>query len=301
MKVAFIGLGRMGQVMAGRLLDAQLDLMIFNRTDHKLAELAARGARTASSIAEACAHGGPVITMLADDPALESVAHGASGILASLPPGGIHVAMGTHQIETIRALAAAHREAGQIFIAAPVLGRPAVAAAGRLGIIAAGPAAAIEAVGPIFEALGRRTFVAGEAPECASLLKLCNNLVLACAIEAMGEAFSLVDKCGVSTRSFQDVLTGGLFDCIAYEGYAQAIVDRSWDRVNLSTRLALKDIQLVLGIARDKEVPLPSAEVCRERLLSAEARGDTGRDWTVMALEQGRASGLAWDTQQRSH
>lgn len=301
MKVAFIGLGRMGQVMAGRLLDAEFDLMVYNRSDDKLGELAGRGARVATSIAQACAHGGPVITMLADDRALQVVAQGASGIIENLPPGGIHAVMGTHQIETIRALAAAHREAGQILVAAPVVGRPAVAAAGRLGIIAAGPAAAVEAVRPIFTALGRRTFLAGEMPEGASLLKLCNNLVLACAIEAMGEAFSLVEKFGISTKSFQDVLTGGLFDCIAYEGYAKAIVDRSWDSVNLSAQLALKDLQLVLSIANAKQVPLPSAEVCRARLLTAEARGEAGRDWTVMALEQGRASGLEWDRDERGH
>src|SRR5262245_35406179 len=101
MKVAFIGLGRMGQVMAGRLLGGPFDLMVFNRTDTKLVELAERGARVATSIAQACAHGGPVITMLADDRALQAVAQGAGGIIESLPPGGIHVVMGTHQIETI--------------------------------------------------------------------------------------------------------------------------------------------------------------------------------------------------------
>src|SRR4029079_9723950 len=99
----------MGQVMASRLLGGQFDLMVYNRSEHKVRELAERGARVASSIAQACAHGGPVITMLAHDQALHAVAHGAGGIIESLPPGGIHVVMGTHQVETIRALAEAHR------------------------------------------------------------------------------------------------------------------------------------------------------------------------------------------------
>jgi len=294
-KVTLIGLGRMGQVMAGRLLDGQFDLMVYNRSAGKAGALAERGARVAESVAQASAHGGPVITMLADDAALQAVAQGAGGIIASLPAGGIHVVMGTHQIETIQALAAAHRAAGQILVAAPVLGRPAVAAAGKLRIIAAGPAAAIKMVRPLFRAIGRRTFVAGRVPESASLLKLCNNLVLACAIEAMGEAFALVEKSGASKQCFQQVLTGGLFKCTAYEGYSKAIVARSWDSVNITAQLALKDLDFVLGVAAARQVPLPSARVCRERLLSAAARGESQRDWTVMALEQSRASGLEWE------
>jgi 3-hydroxyisobutyrate dehydrogenase-like beta-hydroxyacid dehydrogenase len=295
-KVSFIGLGRMGQIMAGRLLDAKVDLMVQNRSADKCRALAERGAKVADTVVQACAYGGPVITMLADDAALRAVAQGPGGILASLPAGGIHIVMGTHRIETIRELAAAQSAAGQFLVAAPVLGRPAVAAAGKLGIIAAGPADVLKTVQPLFDAIGRRTFGAGSAPENASLLKLCNNMVLACAIEAMGEAFSLVEKAGVEKQGLQDVLTKGLFECIAYEGYAKTIVERNWDSVNISAQLALKDIKLVLDVADTHHVSLPSALLCRDRLLAAEAHGNAQRDWTVMALEQGRASGLNWDT-----
>lgn len=294
MKVSFIGLGRMGQAMAGRLLDAGHELVIYNRSADKTVELSGRGATVARSIGDACTHGGPVITMLADDPALNAVASGTGGIIDSLPRGGIHVAMGTHQIETIRALAGAHEAAGQTLVAAPVLGRPAVVREGKLGIVAAGPPAAIAAVQPLFDAIGRRTFAAGPIPSSASLLKLCNNLVLACAIEAMGEAFSLVSKSGIETSSFREVLADGLFKCIAYESYSQAIINGKWDEVNLTATLALKDVGHVLAVAETLKVPLPSANVCRDRLLSAAAHGDAHRDWTVMALEQARASGLDW-------
>lgn len=165
-KVAFIGLGRMGQAMARRLLDAGHDLLIYNRTPEKLAELASRGAKVAGSIAEAAAHG-VVITMLADDAALAQVAEGAGGLIESLPEGGIHVAMGTHQIDAIRSLTAAHQAAGQKLVAAPVLGRPAMVAAGRLGIIAAGPADARSSPA----ACTRR---AGSAP-CCGLQRRCSG------------------------------------------------------------------------------------------------------------------------------
>ncbi len=292
MKVSFIGLGRMGQVMAGRLLDAGHELMVYNRSPDKAVELARRGAKVAKSLAEASHQGAPVLTMLADDRALNAVTTESGGLIDSLPRQGIHVAMGTHQMDTIQALANAHAAAGQILIAAPVLGRPAVAQAGKLGIIAAGPEQAIQTVQPLFDAIGRRTFAAGTTPSSASLLKLCNNLVLACAIEAMGEAFSLVGKAGVATSSFRDVLTDGLFQCLAYESYSRAIVEGTWDEVNLTATLALKDLRNVLAVAETLKVPLPSANVCRDRLLGAAAQGDAERDWSVMALEQARASGL---------
>jgi 3-hydroxyisobutyrate dehydrogenase-like beta-hydroxyacid dehydrogenase len=296
LKVSFIGIGRMGLVMATRLLDAGHELTVYNRSPEKTAALASRGASVAKSVAEACSRGGPVITMLADDAALKSLTTEAGGIVASLPGGGIHVAMGTHQIDTIRELAQVHSVAAQEFVAAPVVGRPAVAAAGQLGIIAAGSAAAISKLQPLFDAIGRRTFNAGSAPNCASLLKLCNNLVLACAIEAMGESFALVEKAGASASCFREVLTDGLFRCLAYDSYSRAIVDRTWDQVNLTATLGLKDVKLVLAVAESLGVPLPSARVCRDHLLSALAAGDAARDWSVMALQQARSSGLDWGT-----
>ena len=146
---------------------------------------------------------------------------------------------------------------------------------------------------PLFDAIGRRTFAAGSDPATASLLKLTNNMVLACAIEVMGEAFSLVEKSGADPETLRDVLTEGVFSCPAYSGYSRAIVDRSWDTVGFTATLALKDVDLALATGAANGVPLPSAEVCRDRLSRAIADGDAGRDWIVMALAQARASGLA--------
>ena len=201
--------------------------------------------------------------------------------------------MGTHRSDTIGALTAAHAEAGQLLVAAPVLGRPTAVAAGQLGIIAAGPDEAIAHAQPLFDAIGRRTFAAGSDPATASLLKLTNNMVLACAIEVMGEAFSLVEKAGADPETLRDVLTEGLFSSPAYTGYSRAILDRSWDSVGFTAALALKDVDLALATGAASGVPLPSAEVCRERLSRAIADGDAERDWIVMALAQARASGLA--------
>lgn len=283
----------MGQIMAGRVIEGGGDLLLYNRSPEKLLALAQRGGQIASTLAQACNHSGIVITMLADDAALTDVVRGPGGLLENLPAGGVHVAMGTHGIETIRALAEEHAAAGQDLVAAPVIGRPAVAAAGRLGIIVAGPAAAIARVTPLLDSIGRRTFRAGAEPAMASLLKLCNNLVLASAIEVMGEAFSLVEKSGASAEAFRDVLTDGLFACSAYDSYSRHILDGAWDKVNLTATLGLKDITSALAAAEAVRVPLPSASLCRDRMLAAIARGDGNRDWSVLALEQARCSGLA--------
>jgi len=292
MKVGFIGLGRMGQGIAGRILAAGHDLVVFNRTPGKAAELGKAGARIAASIAGACEDREVVITMLADDRALEQVAYGDGGLLQRLPQGAIHLAMGTHGVDFVHALTDAHVRAGRILVSAPVLGRPDLAAAGQVAVVAGGPPEAVARCRLLFDVIGRRTFEAGAAPRAAAAIKLTNNFVLGCAIEVMGEAFSLVRKYGVTATAMHEVLTEGLFGAPAYRVYGKIIAEEDYDRVGVTAVLGLKDVNLVLAAAGAAGVPLPSANVWRDRLLGAIAHGDGDRDWAVMAREQARASGL---------
>ena len=292
MKIGFIGLGRMGQAMARRILGGGHDLVVYNRTSEKTVELVNEGARAASSVAEACEGRDVVATMVTNDPALEEVTLGAGGIRGSLPAGAIHLVMGTHGVATIQALAAAHSKSNQTLVAGPVLGRPEVAAAGELGIIAAGPEEAVRRCDPLFRAIGRRTFEAGARPEGATAIKLANNFVLGCAIEAMGEAFSLVRKYDVVPQVLYDVMTEGMFSAPAYKVYGGIMVDEAYDRVGFTAAMGLEDADLILEAADLAQVPLPSASTYRDRLRGAIAHGDAERDWAVMALEQARASGL---------
>ena len=288
MKVGFIGLGRMGQGIAGRVLSAGHELLAYNRTPEKAAGIVKAGA----SIAAACAGREVVITMLADDRALDEVATAAGGLIKSLPRGAIHLCMGTHAVECIRALGAAHAGAGQTLVCAPVLGRPDMAASGQLAIVAAGPPEAVARCRALFEVIGRRTFDAGAGQESAAAIKLANNFVLGCAIESMGEAFSLVRQYGVSAGAMHEVLTEGLFGAPAYKVYGKIIAEEAYDTVGITALLGLKDVNLALAAAGAAGVPLPSANVWRDRLLGAISHGDGERDWSVMALEQARASGL---------
>src|SRR5262245_43448769 len=130
MKIGFIGLGRMGQGMSKRILGDGHDLVVYDVIKAQTAELAAAGVRVASSVAEVCEGREVVITMLAEDTILKDVASGPGGIRGAAPSGAVHLAMGTHGVATIRALAVAHAESNQTLVAAPVLGRPDLAATG---------------------------------------------------------------------------------------------------------------------------------------------------------------------------
>ena len=292
MKVGFIGIGRMGEAMARRLLEAGHDVAVYNRTAEKTQTLAAAGARVAGSIAEAARHGDAVFTMLADDSALEDVVTRSDGLLQSLPRGGIHVCAGTHGVAAVRSLAAAHARAEQILIAAPMLGRPDAVSAGRAGIVPAGPAESVARCRPLLAAIAQRVFDAGSDPVGAAAIKVANNFVLGCAIEAMGEGFSLVRKHGVAPQVLYDVMTEGLFGAAAYKIYGKIIVEEAYDTVGQMAILGLKDADLALAAGAAVGVPLPSGNVWRDRLIGAVAHGDGGRDWAVMAREQARASGL---------
>jgi 3-hydroxyisobutyrate dehydrogenase-like beta-hydroxyacid dehydrogenase len=290
--IGFIGLGRMGRGIAGRLLAAGHPLAVYNRTAGKGDELRAAGAVEAASIAEACARREIVLTMLADDDALEAVALGPGGVREHLGAGAIHLVMGTHGVDIVRALTRAHADAGQLLVAAPVLGRPDVAAAGQLGIVAAGPAQALRRCQPLFEQVGKRVFHAGDEPEAAAVIKLANGFVLGCALQAMAEAFSLVRKTGGDPQVLYEVMTEGLFAAPAYKVYGRLMVDQAYDQAGFTARLGLKDMNLVLAAGAARQVPLPGASLLRDRLLGALAHGEAERDWAVLAREQARAAGL---------
>ena len=292
MKVGFIGLGRMGQGMAGRILSAGHTLSVFDVVAAAAKPLAETGARVAGSIAELAGDSEVVVSMLVHDAAIREVALGPGGLCASLPKGAIHVLMGTHGVAMVRELEARHREAGQTLVAAPVLGRPDLAVSGQLGIVAGGPAEAIARVQALLDAMGRRTFAAGPKPESATAIKLANNAVLGCAMVAMAEAFSLIKRYAVPPQVFQDVMTEGLFSAPAYKIYGQKMVDESFDQVGSPISVGLKDARLIAEASALANVPLPSHNVYLDRLLGATAHGDGERDQAVLGREQARAAGL---------
>ena len=291
MKVGFVGLGRMGQGMARRLLGAGHDLCVFDVVAAATAPFAEAGARVSRSVRD-LAGNEVVVSMLVEDAIIREVALGAGGLCESLGKGAIHVVMGTHGVAMVRELEARHAAVGQTLVAAPVLGRPDLAASGQLGIVVGGPPAAVARVNDLLSAMGRRTFVAGVKPESATAIKLANNAVLGCAMVAMAEGFSLVRKYDVPPQVFQDVMTEGLFAAPAYKIYGQKMVDGSFDQVGSPITVGLKDANLIAAAADLAHVPMPSHNVYLERLIGAVAHGDGNRDQAVLGREQARAAGL---------
>lgn len=290
MRIGFIGLGRMGSGMAAQLLAAGHELVVYNRSAAKAAPLAARGAQLAPTVADAC-RGDAVVTMLADDAALDAVTLGDAGILAHLAPDAPHVSMSTIGVAASERLAAAHAAAGRRFVAAPVFGRPDAAAAGALVVVAAGAAADLDACAPIFDAVGRRTFRVGEAPPAANLVKVSGNFLIASAIEALGEAIALVEKGGVDKRQYVELLTSTLFASPVYQTYGGLIAEERWEPAGFAAPLGLKDVRLALAAGDALRVPLPLASLLRDRFLELLARGGEHLDWSAIARLASDAAG----------
>jgi len=292
MKAGFIGLGRMGQAMARRLLDNGHDLGVYNRTTEKLRSLTGLGAKELDSIEAAATYGEAVFTMLADDAAVLEVARKPAGLVESLPQGGIHICAGTHSVACIAELKERHGKAGQILLATPMLGRPEVVLSGQAGMVVAGAKPGLDRCQPLFETIARRTFNGGSDPVAAAAIKIANNFVLGCAIEAMGEGFALVRKYDVVPDIFLDVMTDGLFACSAYKIYGKIIAEQRYQPAGQRAVLGLKDANLALAAGEAVGVPLPSGNVWRDRLVGALSHGEAEHDWAVMAKDQARASGL---------
>lgn len=282
MKVGFIGLGQMGSGMAARLLAAGQDLTVYNRTRAKAKALRDNGASVAETPADACSGADVVFTMLADDHAVEDVVFGEQGILRALPRGAVHVSSSTLSVDFTRRLAAAHAEAGQRFLAAPVFGRPDVAAAGGLFVVAGGEAETVAFVQPLLDAIGKRTFVMSDRPEAAALVKLSGNFLIASMIESVGEAMALVDRGGVDRHAYLELLTSTLFNAPVYKGYGKLIADRKFEPVGFAAPLGQKDIRLALAAAEELRVPMPVASLLRDRLLRLLANGGEKLDWAAI-------------------
>lgn len=292
-RIAFIGLGNMGVPMARNLVAAGYAVTVWNRTPLADADLAQHGFASAATPAEAAAQsGGTVITMVADDAALDAVTLGEHGLLAGLPQGGLHISMSTVSVQIAQAMARAHAEAGCRYLAAPVFGRPEAAAAAKLSIVAAGDAADVAQAEPAFKAIGQTHFHVGPNPEQANTVKLAGNFLLMAMLEALGEAFALTAKAGVPARLVLDVVNGALMRSPVYENYGNIAINERFDPPGFKLRLGLKDANLVLAAANAAGVPMPAASLVHDRILGGVARGAGELDWSVITRLVAEDAGL---------
>ena len=287
MNIGFIGLGTMGSRIATNLVNAGHTVRVWNRDRAAMDALARLGARPVATAREAFA-GDVVFSMLADDDAVHAV---IDGLLDDAPKGLVHANLATISIPLARDLAARHRARGLAYVAAPVFGRPELAADGKLTVVAAGHPAAVARVEPLLDVIGQRTWHIGTAPERANVVKLAGNLMLAAAVEAMAEASAMGWGYGVTPAELLDILTNGVFTAPAYQLYGAAIAERRYEPAGFRLSLVLKDVRLALAAGDAASTPLPLASVVHDALLEAIAHGDGDRDLAALAAVAMRRAG----------
>lgn len=275
--------------MARNLLRAGHQLTVYNRTRANAEPLRKDGAALADSPGDAARGAEAMITMLADDPAVEQATQGSA---ETLDRGAIHLGMSTISVALSRRLAENHAARGQVYVAAPVFGRPEAAAAAKLWIVAAGPADQIERCRPIFDALGRGLSIVGADPWLANVVKVSGNFLIAAALESLGEAFALVRKSGVDAGQFLEIVNTALFNSPLYAGYGGAVAKEQFEPAGFKLRLGFKDLRLVQEAAESAAVPMPLAGVLRDHFLAALARGEGDLDWAAVARIAAVQAGL---------
>jgi 3-hydroxyisobutyrate dehydrogenase-like beta-hydroxyacid dehydrogenase len=291
MRIGFIGLGNMGYPMARTLLRAGHALTVYNRTTSRAEALQAEGARVAYSPVAAARDADVLITMVADDEALEQVMFGTEeqsadehdGALAALRQRAIHLSMSTIGVAMSRRLAQAHADAGQGYVAAPVFGRPEVAAQGELGIVVAGPADQVECCSPVFQVLGKEIVTLGNGAWHANVIKLAGNFLTAATIGVLGEAFALIRKADIDVDAFLRVITHVVASSPTYEKYGALIAAERFEPMGFTLALGLKDMKQLLHAAQEVGTRMPIGLAVYNQFFEGAARGHADLDWAGLA------------------
>jgi 3-hydroxyisobutyrate dehydrogenase-like beta-hydroxyacid dehydrogenase len=223
------------------------------------------------------------MTMLADDEAVEGVIFGDEGALDALPAGAVHCSLSTIGPALSERLAAAHRERGGGYVAAPVFGRPEAAEGRKLWVVAAGPADALDICAPLFDAIGQGTRRVGDAPATANVIELAGNFMIAAMIETLGEAFALVRRSGVDAAEFLELINALLFKSPIYQSYGALIAGERFEPAAFKLHLGLKDVRLALAAADSAGVPMPLGSLLHDNFLAAVGRGKGEIDWAGLA------------------
>lgn len=290
MQVGFIGVGRMGTAMARNLMRADHRVLAWDISQASLDRIKRDGAIIAGSARQAFS-GDAVISMLPNDAAMR-----ATFITGDvLPSGGnapIHINMATASAVCAGELAEAHAAKGVPYLSATVYGRPEMAAERNLNILAAGDPALIEKVQPLFDAMGKKTWQLGTDPRNSNIAKIAGNLMVACILEAMGEAAALARAYKMDPNTVLDVVVGSIFDVPIYRIYSKMIANGPFEPPGFDLILGLKDAKLALDAGESVNVPLPFASVLRDNYLDALAHGDGGKDWSAIARVAARRAGL---------
>ena len=279
-RVGFIGLGHMGSAMAQRLVDAGYEVTVWSRSPRHVDGLAAGGAIRAGSPADAIATG-HVFSMLANEDVVREVL--SSALLRTAPPGFVHVNHATISAAAAGEFAAQAAADGYSYVAAPVIGRPDAAAAGNLTILVAGPQDAVAASMPVLEVMGRRVWPCGTAAPAANLVKISVNYLIVHALQALAESITLLERNGLDTSQFIQIINDSIFPGPVYNGYGNSIARGTYTPPGFTTVLGMKDLMLALDAAAAANVHLPSGPVLKEVFEATVSDVGADLDWAAIA------------------
>lgn len=284
LKASFIGLGNMGSAMAFNLLNQGVELGVYNRSKEKALPLVDAGAKMLDHPSDAFKYAPIVLSMVANDQALEDITEGKNGLLESAQPGCIHVSLSTVAPSTTQKLMLKHQEKGVSFIAAPVFGRPDAAARQELWICMAGDEAAKKKAEPLLNKLGKKIYDFGEKPEAANAVKLAGNFMILSAIEMLSEALAFAKKSGISPEQLHAFLTETLFPSPVFINYGKIILQQKFSPAGFKLPLGLKDLNLFLNAAKSVNVSSPLAQLLQKQLLTSLDKGREEMDWSAISL-----------------
>jgi 3-hydroxyisobutyrate dehydrogenase-like beta-hydroxyacid dehydrogenase len=284
MQIAFLGLGQMGIAIARLLLDKGHDVTVWNRTASAANPLVERGAKLASTPAEAVQSADVVFTMLFDDHAVEDVLL-TQKTLESIPDNAIHISLSTISVALAERLEAAHTAHNQRFLSVPVFGRPAVAVEGKLWLVVAGASDAIAEVEPLFEAFSRGHTIVGTQPSQANAVKLAGNFMIASLIASLAEAFTVAESQGIDSAILLETINNALFQSAFVANYGKIMLTPPASP-GATIKLGAKDTQLFRDAA--SETPTPLAGLLHGQLEQIVAAGGGDLDWPSGLLNQVR-------------
>jgi 3-hydroxyisobutyrate dehydrogenase-like beta-hydroxyacid dehydrogenase len=289
-KVGFIGLGKMGALIAQNILKAGFDLTVYNRTPEKMKPLIEKGAKRAPSPKEAATEADVVITCLMDDQSVLDTVTGENGLLAGLKPGGVHIGTATISPACATKLAELHRAHGSYYVAGPIFGRPDAAEAGTLLTYVAGDREAIAACDSLFNAYTKSHIYMGEDHQVVNSIKLAMNFMLVSFIELFSEVYTFAEKSGIDPEFTNELILTVLAHPVLKQ-YATRIRTRDFEPA-FDLRAGFKDVELMLQASTEVRAPLTIASAVREKFLTALASDMADKDWSAVSEVTRRNAGL---------
>jgi len=279
MTIGFIGLGNLGCVMVSNLIEKNIPLHLYNRTQEKMKTFSGRAQLHSSlaSLAEAC---DVIISIVSNDKAVEAISYYNEGLIAKMKSGSSHVCLSTIAPSTASNLEMAHKEKGIEYCTATIIGRPEAARLRNLVTCFSGTTTRKNEIFTLLQDLGAaKIFEFGDKAMTAAAVKVCNNFLMIAAMEAMGEAFNLIERAGGSPTDFYEMISNSVFSCPIYKNYGKIIVEKNYKNPGFTSQLGLKDTRLALQLAEETNTPLPLADLVRNRFLINHNRGRIEWDW----------------------